>query len=63
MTTQTLEANSTTSVNTAEKKIPFQADQQAKFLHLQAEAESLLQHLQALKQQRQAGDRQEAPVS
>lgn len=32
----------------------YQADQQAKFLHLQAEAEDLLHHLQELKQQRLA---------
>jgi hypothetical protein len=31
----------------------YQADQQVKYLHLQAEVESLLQHLQILKQQRQ----------
>jgi hypothetical protein len=32
----------------------YQLDQQVKFLHLQAEADSLLQQLQALKEQRQA---------
>ena len=32
----------------------YQFDQQVKFLHLQAEADSLLQQLQALKKQRQA---------
>jgi hypothetical protein len=31
----------------------YQADQQVKYLHLQAEVESLLQQLQILKQQRQ----------
>jgi hypothetical protein len=34
-------------------KACYRADQQAKFLHLQAEADSLLQQLQAIKQQRQ----------
>jgi hypothetical protein len=32
----------------------YQADQQVKYLHLQAEVDSLLQQLQILKQQRQA---------
>lgn len=32
---------------------PYQADQQVKFLHLQAEVESLLLQLRSLKQQRQ----------
>jgi hypothetical protein len=31
----------------------YQADQQIKFLHLQAEAESLLQQLRVMKQQKQ----------
>lgn len=35
-------------------KTQYQLDQQVKFLHLQAETESLLQQLQAIKQQRQA---------
>ncbi len=35
------------------KKPPYQVDQQVKFLHLEAEVESLLQQLQSLKQQRQ----------
>jgi hypothetical protein len=35
-------------------KAVYPADQQVKFLHLQAEVESLLQQLQSLKQQRQA---------
>lgn len=35
-------------------KSVYQAEQQAKFLHLQAEVDSLLQQLQTLKQQRQA---------
>jgi len=41
------------------KSQPYQADQQLKYLHLQAEVEVLLQQLQALKQRRQgmeAGD-------
>ena len=33
-------------------KCPYQADQQVKFLHLQAEIESLLLQVQSLKQQR-----------
>jgi len=33
------------------KKVPYQAAQQVKFLHLEAEIESLLQQLQTLKQQ------------
>jgi hypothetical protein len=33
-------------------KSTYQADQQVKYLHLQAEVESLLQQLQILKQQR-----------
>lgn len=36
------------------KKPPYQVDQQVKFLHLEAEVDSLLQQLQRLKQQRQA---------
>ena len=36
------------------KKPPYRVDQQVKFLHLQAEVESLLQQLQTLKQQRLA---------
>ncbi|MBW4582922.1 MAG: hypothetical protein KME42_25420 [Tildeniella nuda ZEHNDER 1965/U140] len=35
-------------------KSQYQLDQQVKFLHLQAEADSLLQQLQSIKQQRQA---------
>lgn len=34
-------------------KTTYQADQQVKYLHLQAEVESLLQQLKLLKQQRQ----------
>lgn len=41
-------------------KCPYQADQQVKFLHLQAEVDSLLLKLQALKQQRLA---ETAPTS
>ncbi|WP_445249789.1 hypothetical protein [Microcoleus sp. OTE_8_concoct_300] len=33
-------------------KCPYQADQQVKFLHLQAEIDSLLLQVQSLKQQR-----------
>ncbi len=35
-------------------KYLYQADQQAKYLHLHAEVDSLLQQLQTIKQQRQA---------
>lgn len=35
-----------------ESKVPYQAAQKVKFLHLEAEIESLLQQLQTLKQQR-----------
>lgn len=41
-------------------KSPYRADQQVKYLHLQAEVESLLQHLQILKKQRLASDFAEA---
>lgn len=34
------------------QKVPYQAAQQVKFLHLEAEVESLLQQLQSLKRQR-----------
>ena len=37
-----------------ESKVPYQAAQKVKFLHLEAEIESLLQQLQTLKQQRTA---------
>ena len=37
-------------------KSQYQLDQQVKFLHLQAETETLLQQLQVLKQQRQGMD-------
>lgn len=35
-------------------KTPYPLDQQMKFLHLQAETESLLQQLRIIKQQREA---------
>jgi len=38
----------------------YQADQQVKYLHLQAEVESLLQQLQILKQQRLASVKSDA---
>ncbi len=41
-------------------KTVYQADQQVKFLHLQAEVEILLQQLQTIKQQRLASDREMA---
>jgi hypothetical protein len=37
-------------------KSQYQLDQQVKFLHLQAETETLLQQLQVLKQQRQGAE-------
>lgn len=49
-------SSSTLSTTFARKvdlvKCPYQADQQVKFLHLQAEIESLLLEVQSLKQQR-----------
>jgi hypothetical protein len=49
-------SSSTLSTSLARKvdlvKCPYQADQQVKFLHLQAEIESLLLEVQSLKQQR-----------
>ncbi|WP_333232206.1 hypothetical protein [Microcoleus sp. Pol12B5] len=49
-------SSSTLSTSFARKvdsvKCPYQADQQVKFLHLQAEIESLLLEVQSLKQQR-----------
>jgi hypothetical protein len=45
-------------------KCPYQADQQVKFLHLQAEIESLLLEVQSLKQQRSiAGLPAQGPIS
>lgn len=41
-------------------KSTYQADQQVKYLHLQAEVESLLQHLQILKQQKLASVKSDA---
>lgn len=38
------------------KQPPYQAAQQVKFLHLEAEVESLLQQLRTLKQQRIASE-------
>jgi hypothetical protein len=40
-------------VSLEKMKAVYQADQQAKFLNLHAETESLLQQLQSLKQQRE----------
>ena len=49
-------SSSTLSTSFARKidsvKCPYQADQQVKFLHLQAEIDSLLLQVQTLKQQR-----------
>lgn len=41
-------------------KCPYQADQQVKFLHLQAEIDSLLLQVQTLKQQRSVASSQVA---
>ncbi len=41
-------------------KSPYRADQQVKYLHLQAEVESLLQQLQILKKQRLVSEFAEA---
>lgn len=61
-------SSSTLSTTFARKvdlvKCPYQADQQVKFLHLQAEIESLLLEVQSLKQQRSiAGLRALDPIS
>ncbi|MEG3917732.1 hypothetical protein QUA34_23365 [Microcoleus sp. POL10_C6] len=61
-------SSSTLSTSFARKvdlvKCPYQADQQVKFLHLQAEIESLLLEVQSLKQQRSiAGLREIDPIS
>ncbi|WP_333110447.1 hypothetical protein [Microcoleus sp. Pol1C5] len=61
-------SSSTLSTSFARKvnsvKCPYQADQQVKFLHLQAEIESLLLEVQSLKQQRSiAGLRESDPIS
>lgn len=45
----------------AAMKSQYQLDQQVKFLHLQAEADSLLQQLQTLKQQRQTVESSSQP--
>jgi hypothetical protein len=46
-------SNQTSGSKTA-PKYQYPVDQQLKFLHLQAETETLLQHLQVMKQQRQS---------
>ncbi|WP_333212380.1 MULTISPECIES: hypothetical protein [unclassified Microcoleus] len=61
-------SSSTLSTTFARKvdlvKCPYQADQQVKFLHLQAEIESLLLEVQSLKQQRSiAGLPAQGPIS
>ncbi|MEG4305737.1 hypothetical protein [Microcoleus sp. D3_18a_C4] len=61
-------SSSTLSTSFARKvdlvKCPYQADQQVKFLHLQAEIESLLLEVQSLKQQRSiAGLPAQGPIS
>ncbi|MDZ8108390.1 MAG: hypothetical protein RM338_22580 [Nostoc sp. DedQUE12a] len=50
---------SQTSLVTKLTKAYYQDDQQAKFMHLQAEVDSLLQQLENLKHQRQAASSQE----
>ncbi|MEG4529005.1 hypothetical protein [Microcoleus sp. D2_18a_D3] len=60
-------SSSTLSTSFARKvnsvKCPYQADQQVKFLHLQAEIESLLLEVQSLKQRSIAGLREIDPIS
>jgi hypothetical protein len=53
-TTASLEAHHQSRVMEA-MKTQYRLDQQVKFLHLQAEAESLLQQLKAIQGQRQEG--------
>jgi hypothetical protein len=43
---------STTATASKPCKLPYQANHQVELLHLQAEIEALLQHIQALKQKR-----------
>ena len=56
-TSQSMSDAVTASTNSSRwnevKKPPYQIDQQVKFLHLEAEVESLLQQLQRMKQQRE----------
>jgi hypothetical protein len=49
-----LDAASSLAKSLERMKSLYQAEQQAKFLNLQAETEDLLHHLQALKEQRTA---------
>lgn len=44
-------------------KTQYQLDQQVKFLHLQAEAETLLQQLKVIKQQREAVSSHQSGIS
>jgi hypothetical protein len=45
-------SDSSTSVAVQARKLPYQENHQVELMHLQAEIEALLQHLQTLKQQR-----------
>ncbi|MDB9514717.1 hypothetical protein PN499_26290 [Kamptonema animale CS-326] len=57
----TMQALSTNSVHSkVSMKAIYQADQQVKFLHLQAEVETLLLELQTLKQHRLSASAQNA---
>lgn len=54
-TTTKLSLSNIDTYQSSSKQMPkcYQADQQVKYLHLQAEVEVLLQQLQTLKQQKQ----------
>lgn len=62
MTSQLLESNRLSGFDAASstaqplvdtvKKLPYQANHQVELMHLQAEIDALLQHLQTVKQQR-----------
>ena len=56
----TTQALSTTSARKEAMNSIYQADQQVKFLHLQAEVETLLLELQTLKQHRLSASTQDA---
>lgn len=60
LASQSLAKPMDSTIQSESKKPPYQLDQQVKFLHLEAEVESLLQQLQRLKQQRQATTGNEA---
>ncbi|BAZ17835.1 hypothetical protein NIES4071_97150 [Calothrix sp. NIES-4071] len=60
MSTSTISERSSVSQMASNlNKMVYQADQQVKFMHLQAEIECLLQELQNLNAQRLTADKQE----